>query len=212
MMKKIAVVVSMTGLTAALPMANFGCAGATNATDSTISYLHGDQHATLGASPQQLTDATIAAGQELQLPVDSHASDGLVGRVVLHTTDGTKVEVSIKAIASDQSEVIVRVGTFGDKVLQQRMLDKIKAHVLTKGAEPVVKHTSAEPTPAATEAVTPPATPAPSAVAPAPTPAPTPPPAQAPAPENPLSPTPVNPLAPTPANPLSPDAPATTRP
>jgi hypothetical protein len=132
--------------------------------------------------------------------------------VVLHTTDGTKVEVSIKAIASDQSEVIVRVGTFGDKVLQQRMLDKIKAHVLSKHAEPTVTHTSAQPTPAATEAVTPPARPAPSVVAPAPTPAPAPPTAQAAAPENPLSPAPVNPLAPTPVNPLAPDAPATTRP
>lgn len=198
MMKKFAVVVSLCGLATALPMGNFGCASASNATDSTISYLHGDQHATLGASPQQLTDATIAAGQELQLPVDSHASDGLVGRVVLHTADGTKVEVSIKAIASDQSEVIVRVGTFGDKVLQQRMLDKIKAHVMTKG-EPVVTHTAAAPVPVVKEeAATPPSAPAPGAAASTP----------APEPANPLSPTPVNP----PVNPLSPGAPATTGP
>ena len=176
MIRKLPVILSLSGLTAALPMALVGCASATNATDSTISYLHGDQHATLGASPQAITDATIAAGQELQLPVDSHASDGLVGRVVLHTADGTKVEVSIKAVASDQSEVIVRVGTFGDKVLQDRMLQKIKAHVMTKGAAPVVTSTPVPPAPAPVQSqpIAPPAT----------------------APANPVAPAPVNPLSP----------------
>ena len=171
-----------------LPVAMLGCASATNATDSTFSYLHGDQHATLGATPPEITDAAVAAGGELQLPVDSHASDGLVGRVVMHTVDGTKVEVSVKAMASNQSEVTVRVGTFGDKVLQQRIMDKIKAHVMPGVAEPVA---------AAPMRAAPPPPPAP---APAPAPMA---PAAAPAPP-PIAPTPANPLAPTPVNPLSP--------
>jgi hypothetical protein len=194
--RSIAVFLAASGL----PVAMMGCASASNATDSTFSYLHGDQRATLGATPPEITAAAVAAGGELELPVDSHASDGLEGRVVMHTVDGTKVEVSVKAIAGNQAEVIVRVGTFGDKVLQQRIMDKIKAHVMPGVAEPA---------PAAPMHTAPPPPPAPvhvaPAAAPAPLPAPTPAPAQvAPTPANPLSPTPANPLSPAPSNPLSP--------
>jgi 2-oxoglutarate dehydrogenase E2 component (dihydrolipoamide succinyltransferase) len=178
-----------------MPMAMMGCASASNATDSTFSYLHGDQRATLGATPPEITAAAVAAGGELQLPVDSHASDGLVGRVVMHTVDGTKVEVNVKAVEGNQSEVAVRVGTFGDKVLQQRIMDRIKAHVMPGISEPRV----AEPT----TVVPRPAAPPPPPAAPEPAPAPVAAPAPAPAP---VAPTPVNPLSPTPApaNPLSP--------
>ena len=118
-------------LTTVFPVAMIGCASATNATDSTISYLHGDQHAKLGAPPPQIVEATVAAAGELDLPVDSKSADGLVGQVLMHNADGTKVEVSIKGEVNDQSEVTVRVGTFGDKTLQARVLDKIKAHLTT---------------------------------------------------------------------------------
>ncbi len=119
-----------------------GCASATNASEDTFSYLHGDQHATFGATPSQVVDAAIAAAGELSLPVDSHSADGLIGDVKMHETDGTVVEVRIKGNGSDKSEVSVRVGTWGDRTLQQRVLDKLSAHLT---ATPVVKTTMAQP-------------------------------------------------------------------
>ncbi len=157
-----------------------GCASTTNATDSTISYLHGDQHAKVGATPPRVVDATIAAGDELNLKLDTHEADGLIGRVVLHTVDGTKVEVSVKGEDNDKSEVTVRVGTFGDKELQERVLEKIKAHLLA--SDSASRAGVAVPTPPPAPAPTPTVTPTPAAppVAPAP----------APAPANPLAPPP----------------------
>jgi hypothetical protein len=212
------------GLCAAI----MGCAGASSATDTTVSYIRGDQHATLAAAPPQIADATVAAAQELDLPVDSHSADGLVGKVLAHTSDGTKVEVNIKAQPNDQSEVTVRVGTFGDKALQQRVLDKIKAHLTAGASTPAVAAMPGASPAAAPPAMPPPPLPAAQAPAPAitlqptptvaPEPAPAPAPAQEPAQEpaqipaaaSPLVPSPTLTPAPAPANPLAPStAPAT---
>jgi hypothetical protein len=207
-------VLALGVLAAGVAMSTIGCSSASNATDSTFSYIRGDQRATLGAAPPQITDATLAAAQELELPVDAHSADGLVGKVLMHTSDGAKVEVNIKGEANDQSEVTVRVGTFGDKVLQQRVLDKIKSH-LTPGASPAVATQTLKLSPTPIPAPT--ASPQPSVLptidaGPAPMPAPVAkpaPPAAAPF-ANPLAPAnpPVNP----PTNPLAPTAPPATMP
>jgi hypothetical protein len=195
-----------------LAMVMVGCAGASNATDSTVSYIRGDQHATLGATPPQIADATLAAATELELPVDSHAADGLVGKILMHTSDGTKVEVNIKGEVNDQSQVIVRVGTFGDKALQQRVLDKIKSHLSATTMPTVALPTMSSPPPAPaaapTLAQTPTPTPSPT---PAPSPAPTPAPNPTPSPTPTPTPTPAPPSLPAPPSAAAP-APAASSP
>jgi hypothetical protein len=200
----------LLSITAGFPVAMLGCASASNATDSTFSYIRGDQRATLGATPPKIVAATVAAANELSLPVDTQSADGLVGKVLMHSSDGTKVEVNIKGEVNDQSEVTVRVGTFGDKTLQQRVLEKIKSHLIaavstspavstavtsTKSPAPAPAEVA---TPAAAPAVVPPSTPAPSAVpATVPTPSPTPDLAAPPTTTKPdQTPEAVNPLAP----------------
>jgi hypothetical protein len=185
-------------------VAMMGCASASNATDSTFSYIRGDQRATLGATPPVLAGATVQAAAELSLPVHSQYADGLVGKVVMYTSDNTKVEVNIKGEDNDKSEVTVRVGTFGDKALQQRVLEKIESHltgtaIVPAGAPAAVARAGAQPmpapapTPVAAPAPRPVAArPAPSAVAAPPAPVAAPVAAPTPAPANP----PVNPLSP----------------
>ncbi len=103
-----------------------GCSGSASATSKTIAFVRGDSQHTVDGTPQAVTEATVAAAKDLELPVDSHAADGLGGNVEMHQSDGTKISVSIRPQGTGQCAIGIRVGSFGDKELQERIFERIK--------------------------------------------------------------------------------------
>jgi hypothetical protein len=122
-----------------LPAAQSGCliAAAAVGTGATVAYVRGDLETTLDASPNQVADASVAAAKDLSLVVVSHDIDGLGGKVVTRTADDTRIVIAIEGQSDKLSKVTIRVGTFGDNAIQQRVMDKIKSELSQAAARSV---------------------------------------------------------------------------
>lgn len=92
-------------------------------------YVKGELKAVEKPSLDKVWDASLAAMQDLQFAVTSQAKDALTGKLVARTAQDKKVTVELKALPDGNTEIRVRVGTFGDEALSLVILDKIKKHL-----------------------------------------------------------------------------------
>jgi hypothetical protein len=65
----------------------------------------------------------------MKLTVTQSASSGLDGKMVARTASDTPVVVTVKSQGPDSSHVTIRVGRFGDDVMQNQMLEKIRENL-----------------------------------------------------------------------------------
>jgi hypothetical protein len=108
-----------------------GCflAVAAAGTGAGVAYVRGDTDAVVSALPQEVAAASAAAAKEMNLTVTSNNSSRLDARVVARTASDTPVVVSVKAEGPEASRVSIRVGRFGDDVMQATMLEKIRQNL-----------------------------------------------------------------------------------
>lgn len=131
----------------ALALANSGClviaAGAAGgAAGCAYAYGKGKVCSTYTAGFGDTWAALHTALQELGMPVVSEEREGLTGLVESKTADGERVRIHIDSLASkipaegEVTRVCVRVATFGDRPVSERLLDQISAHLAPVAALP----------------------------------------------------------------------------
>jgi hypothetical protein len=115
----------------ALPPPQAGCldAAAAAGTGATVAYVRGDTETTLPGHPKEVTAASEAAAKQMNLTVTQSSSSGLDGKMVARTASDTPVVVTVKSEGPDSSHVTIRVGRFGDDVMQNQMLEKIRENL-----------------------------------------------------------------------------------
>jgi hypothetical protein len=108
-----------------------GClvAAAAAGTGATVAYVRGDTETTLPGHPKEITAASEAAAKDLKLTVTQSTSSGLDGKMVARTASDTPVVVTVKTHGPDASRVTIRVGRFGDDVMQNQLLERIRENL-----------------------------------------------------------------------------------
>jgi hypothetical protein len=76
-------------------------------------------------------NASIEAIEGMELKIEGKAHKLSSGKIKARRTDETVVSVSMKYLSSDQTEVTIKVGLFGDEAESNNIKDKI-ADVLFK--------------------------------------------------------------------------------
>ena len=76
-------------------------------------------------------DGTLTALQEMQLDIESSDHDLTSGTIYAKRSDKKEVKVSLAYKSAEETEVIIRVGLFGDKDASVAIKDRI-AGVLTR--------------------------------------------------------------------------------
>lgn len=122
----IAVLLAVGGLCALpgcalLGLAAVGAAGATGAV-----YVMGDLTAGIGANPDRVAEASEKALTRLKLPVVSKQVTALDAQLISRTALDKRIAIQIKRQGDRQSEISIRVGTFGDEQLSRSLLAEIE--------------------------------------------------------------------------------------
>lgn len=94
-------------------------------TGATVAYMRGDTESTLDAAPDKVTAASKAALEDLKINVISSSATGLDGDVVGRTAGDDKVHIVVKASGERSSSISIRIGTFGDQAVSNRILLKV---------------------------------------------------------------------------------------
>ena len=94
-----------------------------------VAYVKGDLDAIVDGNVDQVFDATKAAFEELKMPLLSSWNGAGEAKVEARVGTDNKATVNIKGQSEKATKVTIRVGTFGDEALSQRILEKIKANL-----------------------------------------------------------------------------------
>jgi len=114
----------LTGCLAAAAVGGGAAAGA-----GTIAYIKGELKSTEGYSIDRTWTATVAAIDELQFIVINKVKDAVSAELKAQTADNKTVNIELKRIADNLTEIKIRVDTFGDEALSRYILNKIQANL-----------------------------------------------------------------------------------
>lgn len=128
-MKKIYLLVLATAL-----MFSSGCAlllvgGAAAAGAGAVVYVKGELKDTEPNSLDATHAAVLAGLHDLQYAVVNDSKDLINAKTLARTATDTRIEVLLTKQSPTQTEIRIRVGTFGDEALSRQILEKIKAHL-----------------------------------------------------------------------------------
>ena len=93
----------------------------------TVAYLQGDLSAVLEGSVAQSARAVDAAIKKTGVSQISRSVDSLGARYNLRTSQDEAVEITLKKAGNATTEVIIRVGFFGDESLSHQILEEINS-------------------------------------------------------------------------------------
>lgn len=108
-----------------------GCAallltGGAAAGAGAIAYVRGELKSTETATLDKTWTATLAAMSDLELSVSTKQKDALSAKLAARGAGDKKIQVDLKRLTDKETEIRIRVGTFGDEVISRQVLDKIK--------------------------------------------------------------------------------------
>jgi hypothetical protein len=123
-------------LLGSLAIVNAGClavaaVGAAGAGVATVYYLKGRYYQDYPTNFKDSYYGTIAALEELKYPVLSQKNDGTTGAFTTKTPEGDSVTVELSTepgpagAQSGVTRIGIRVGTFGDQIVSERILAKV---------------------------------------------------------------------------------------
>jgi hypothetical protein len=92
-----------------------------------VAYVRGELSSTLGADLPRAQNAVDKAVGQLGFAKISDRRDALEGVFVARTASDKKVEVMLKKIGDNITEIKIRVGVFGDEQISLAVLEKTKA-------------------------------------------------------------------------------------
>jgi hypothetical protein len=111
----------LVGLTGCLVAAAAAGAGG-------VAYIKGDLEANVGASPEEVEQATQAAFKEMGITLTESESTA-VDASMKGKSSGDTIRVKAKTGEHGGSEVSVRVGTFGDESRSRAIFETIEKHL-----------------------------------------------------------------------------------
>ena len=109
------------GCVALMVGAGAGAAGAV--------YVMGKLQERVEASVPQVRKATVAALEDLSLPIHQNKGDKLSAQIESETADGKTIWVKVNFVTESLSELIIRVGLTGDEQRSREILQAIKRHL-----------------------------------------------------------------------------------
>lgn len=92
---------------------------------ATVAYVRGDTESTVDATPQRVIEASKAVMADMDVTVVSSSASALDGDLIARTARDAKVHVVVKGAGERTSHVSIRIGTFGDKEMSNRILLKL---------------------------------------------------------------------------------------
>jgi len=94
-------------------------------------YAKGELKSTQSASLDRTWDATLAAAQDLSLPIISQTKEASHDHLVCKTASDKSVDIDLKKLSDTSTEVSIRVGTFGDEAMSRTIMDAIRKRLTT---------------------------------------------------------------------------------
>ena len=106
-------------------------------------WVNGEIKADLPAPLPKVGEAAVAVLEDLEMVNVRRVADKLKGEVTAMMADGTRVEVRLKAEDFESTQVRIRVGTVGDKVISQQILRHLERRLGLKPAPEKAADTTA---------------------------------------------------------------------
>lgn len=95
----------------------------------TYAYVKGVSEALIEAPYNDVWRATGQVLRDYEINITSESRDALAGSYKGERHDGTNVIVDLDSVARNTTKVRVRLGAFGDRLYQERLIDDIKARL-----------------------------------------------------------------------------------
>ncbi len=95
----------------------------------TVAYVRGDLQATDNAPLDKVYKASLAAMEELEIPVISKSKDALSAMITGRDAADKKITISLKASTEDTTELSIRIGLFGSETKSRLIYQKILEHL-----------------------------------------------------------------------------------
>ena len=95
----------------------------------TYSYLSRNLEVIYGVPLADVWPRALAAIESLQLHIDRQRVDGLGGEIQARRPNGTRVRVCLKPVGDHSTSVSVRVGTWGDREMSERVQRTIRQQI-----------------------------------------------------------------------------------
>ncbi|MFT3767837.1 MAG: DUF3568 family protein [Minicystis sp.] len=92
----------------------------------TYAYERGELRTTIDAPVEDVHRATLAALEQMKLPIKDEAQDAFSAHVTAKQTEGGDVKVNLSRESDHVTRVGVRVGTFGDEAKARVILQRIR--------------------------------------------------------------------------------------
>lgn len=96
---------------------------------ATVAYMRGDLDTTLNGSFDKAVRAANRTIDQLRLVKVSENKDALQATIIARNAADKKIELHIARMADDATKLKIRVGTFGDDMLQTEILAKIRSNL-----------------------------------------------------------------------------------
>ena len=96
-------------------------------------YYEGKLTGTVDAKPQQVQAAAEAAFKELKIQQTSSIGDALKAKIVGKAEKDSTVTVSVDLQKDGKSKIGIRVGTFGNQELSEKIYSEINKQLSKKG-------------------------------------------------------------------------------
>ena len=94
-----------------------------------VAYVMGELKSTEEASLDSTWQAAQKAIEELEFLVTSKQKDAISAKLIARGATDKKIELILKKVSEDLTEVRIRVGIFGDESLSRLVLEKLKNHL-----------------------------------------------------------------------------------
>jgi hypothetical protein len=92
-------------------------------------YVDGKLQTRMKADPRAIEKASVKAFEDLNIRKVSSGSSSIEAEIIGRSAEDTKVVISAKAEANDESSVYIRVGAFGDQAFSLKIYDGINKHL-----------------------------------------------------------------------------------
>ena len=125
-MKKILLVIVCVGLLVS-------CKSSVVTPDGTdVSYRKGEGvlRAALEGTMPEVTSATLATLEDLELVGIDSTVDKLQGKITARMAVGTKVTINLKGVGTDSTSIKIKVGKLGDRSISMQILRNIEERLV----------------------------------------------------------------------------------
>lgn len=99
------------------------------AAGGTVAYVKGALQVSLDGPIDDVADASAKAVKDLKFILVSKRIDAVSGEVLARTAKDVKVQIILKKQTEKTTQVDIRIGTFGDRMLSQQVLDEIRKNL-----------------------------------------------------------------------------------